>query len=230
MSTVVPIFREIRGSLPLWLGLAAGFFATFHLWQLALLVLSFGELPNYLTIHDWPANMARIVRMTPSASDAIWIMLDEWLIEIGSMNYAYGRGIAEWSFVVMPAKAAVVLLVSLLLATVVTLLHAVRRTCPLSFRICASVGAAGGTFIAALATMTSTWVAHCATPTWIIGLAVLGVDVATAFALQPFGGWLTLFGILLLATVTIALGSLLVRRLEPADAMPLPRQFARAAS
>ena len=230
MSTIVAVFREIRGSLLPWLALTAGFFAAFHLWQLALLVLSFQELPNYLTIHDWPANVARIVRMTPSVSDAAWIMLDEWLIEIGSMNYAYGRGIAEWSFVIMPAKAAVVLLVSLLLATIVMLLRAVRRTCPLSFRICAAVGAAGGTFIAALATMTITWVAHCATPTWIVGLAFLGVDVATAFALQPFGGWLVLSGILLLAAVTVALGSLLVRRPEPADAMPPPRQFARAAS
>lgn len=230
MSTIVAVFREIRGSLLLWLGLATGFFVTFHLWQLALLVLSFGELPNYLTIHDWPANIAGIVRMTPSVSDAVWIMLDEWLIEIGSMNYAYGRGIAEWSFVVMPAKAAVVLLVSLLLATIVRLLRAVRRTCPLSFRICAAVGAAGGTFVAALATMTITWVAHCATPTWIVGLAFLGVDVATAFALQPFGGWLALFGILQLATITIALGSLLIQRLDPAGATPLPRQFARAAS
>jgi hypothetical protein len=208
MSALESLVRAIRAKALLWFGLVIGFFAAFHLWQLVFLVLSFGEFPNYLTIHDWPANIARIVRMTPSITDMISIMLDEWLIEIGSMNYDYGHGIAEWSFVVMPAKAIIVLLLSLLLATIVILLRAVRETCPLLSQIAALVCVASGAFTAALATMTITWVAHCGIPTWIVGLSIMGVDTATTFALEPFGSWLTLFGIALLTLVTISLGSL----------------------
>jgi hypothetical protein len=229
MSALAPIVRDVRASLPLWLGLVIVFFAAFHLWQLTLLVLSFGELPNYLTIHDWPANIARIARMTPSVADMIPIMLDEWLIEIGSMNYAYGHGIAEWSFVIMPTKAAIVLLMSLLLATTVIMLRAARATCSSSVWIAASIGAAGGAFSAGLATMTITWVAHCGLPTWIVGLSIMGVDAVTAFAIEPFGRWLTVFGVLTLSLNVIGLGALAAE--SPASADTATRlRLARAAS
>ena len=231
MSALVVLRREIRASVRLWLALAVGFFAGFQLLQLALLMLRFQTFPNYLTLYDWPGNIARIVRMTPSIADMVSIMLDEWLIEIGSMDFAYGHGIAEWSFVLVPAKAAVVLAIALLLATNVVLLRAVRKTCPLSARLGASVAAAGGALVAGATTMTITWVVCCAAPTWVVGLAVLGVSVATAFALQPIGGWLSLFGILLLAAIALAL----VRRLsgsrrDAAAAMPMPTRLARASS
>jgi hypothetical protein len=205
MSTLVDVLREIRASLLLWLALLVAFFAAFPLLQLALLIVRFQELPNYLIVHDWPGNIARIVRMTPSIADMVSIMRDEWLIEIGSMNFAYGHGIAEWSFVLVPAKAGVTLVIALLLATNVVLLRAVRKTCPLSARLGASAAAAGGALLAGAATMTITWVVCCAAPTWVVGLAVLGVSVATAFALQPIGGWLSLFGIVLLAAIAAAL-------------------------
>jgi len=103
MSALVLARREIGASAGLWLALAAGFFIAFELFQLALLVLRFQTFPNYLTAYDWPGNIARIVRMTPSVVDMVSIALDEWLIEIGSMDFAYGHGIAEWSFVLVPA-------------------------------------------------------------------------------------------------------------------------------
>jgi hypothetical protein len=229
MNTLASISRQIRSHLLLWAGLTIVFFSTFHLWQLALLVLSFGELPNYLTVHDWPTNIARIARMTPSAADMLSIMLNEWLIEVGSMNYAYGRGIAEWSFVIMPAKAAIMLVLSALLATIVVLLGVVRETCPLSLRIATSVGAIGGAITAGLATMTITWVTHCATPTWIVGLSILGVDTLTAFAVEPFGNWMIVFGFALLGMVVVALGSLAGQRPDAVDA-PIRLHFARMLS
>jgi len=222
MSALAPMVREFRAKTLLWLGLIIGFFFAFHLWQLVLLVLSFGDLPNYLTIHPWPANIARIVRMTPSVADMIPIMLDEWLIEIGSMNYDYGHGIAEWSFVVMPAKAAIVLLMSVLVATIVILMRAVHESCPLLAWIAALIGAAVGAFTAGLATMTITWVAHCGTPTWVVGLSIMGVDYATSFAIEPFGSWLTLFGISLLSMVAIGLGSFAAK---PPAAAEMPRRL-----
>jgi hypothetical protein len=229
MSTPASISSQVRAHRLLWAGLTIAFFAAFHLWQLALLVLSFGELPNYLTVHDWPANITRIARLTPSAADMVSIMLGEWLIEVGSMNYAYGRGIAEWSFVIMPAKAAVVLLLSALLAMIVVLLRAVRETCPLPLRIAASVGAIGGALTAGLATMTITWVAHCGIPTWIVGLSILGVDTLTAFAVEPFGNWMIVFGFTLQGMVAVALGSLASQRPD-AVAAPIPFHFARMPS
>ncbi len=231
MSALAVLRREVGGSARLWLASAVAFFAAFQLLQLALLMLRFQEFPNYLTVHDWPRNVARIARMTPSIADTVSIMLDEWLIEIGSMNFAYGHGIAEWSFVLVPAKAAVVLAIALLLATIVVLLRAVRKTCPLSARLGASAAAAGGALLAGAATMTITWVVCCAAPTWVVGLAVLGVSVATAFALQPIGGWLSLFGIVLLAAIVLALARRLSgRRGDAAAAMPMPTRLAQAPS
>jgi uncharacterized membrane protein len=60
---------------------------------------------------------------------------------------------------------------------------------------------------------------------------VLGVSVATAFALQPIGGWLSLFGIVLLGAIATAL----VRQLsgcrrDASAAMAEPTQLARASS
>jgi len=228
MSAPAVLLREIRANVRLWLSLTAGLFAALLLAQLALLAVRFHELPNYLVVHDWPGNIARIVRMTPSVADMIPIMLDEWLIEIGSMNYAYGHGIAEWSFVLVPAKAGVLLVVALLLAANAVLLRSVRRTCPLSARLMASMGAAGGAVMAGVASMTITWVVCCAAPTWIVGLAILGVSVTTAFALQPIGGWLTLLGIAMLSSGALALtGWLSEREAQAADATPMPTQLAR---
>jgi len=228
MSALAVLQREIRASGRLWLVLVVAFFVAFPLLQLALLVLRFQEFPNYLIVHNWLGNIARIVRMTPSIADMVSIMLDEWLIEIGSMNFAYGHGIAEWSFVLVPAKAAVALVIALLLATNVVLLRAVRNACPLSAQLGASLAAAGGALVASATTMTITWVVCCAAPTWVVGLTVLGVGVAAAFALQPIGGWLSLSGILLLAATATAL----VRRLsggrrDTAAAMPMPAQLAQ---
>ena len=231
MSALVLLRREICASAGLWLALVASFFAGFELAQLTLLTLRFQEFPNYLIVHDWPGNIARIVRMTPSIADMVLIMRDEWLIEIGSMNFAYGHGIAEWSFVLVPAKAGVTLVIALLLATNVVLLRAVRKTCPLSARLGASAAAAGGALLAGAATMTITWVVCCAAPTWVVGLTVLGVSVATAFALQPIGGWLSLFGIVLLGAIATALARQLSgRRRDASAAMPEPTQLARASS
>src|SRR5262249_49107666 len=117
VSALVVLKREIRASAWSWLLAAVAFFAGFQLLQLVLLIMRFQVFPNYLTLHDWPANIARIVRMTPSVADMIPIMFDEWLVEVGSINYSFGRGIAEWSFVLIPGKAMVVLAIAVLVAT-----------------------------------------------------------------------------------------------------------------
>jgi hypothetical protein len=225
MSAGAALRREIRASPWLWLALTFGLFASLPLGQLGLLVLRFQAFPNYLVVHDWLGGVAGIVRRTPSASDALSIIFEEWWIEIGSMSYVYGRGIAAWSFVLIPARAAVMLVIALLVATIGVLLLALRRTCPLSTRLAASAGAIGGTVMAAMASMTITWVVCCAAPTWIVGLAVLGVSVTTAFALQPLGGWLTSFGLGILCTIILVLLNQLAGR-EAKVAAPLSPRLA----
>jgi hypothetical protein len=225
MSAWAVLRREIRANVWLWLALTFGVFASLLLSQLALLIVRFQAFPNYLTVHDWLGNLAGIARKTPSVTDMVPIMLEEWWIEVGSISYVYGRGIAEWSFVVIPARAGVMLFIALLVSTIAVLLVAMRRTCPLSMQLAASVGTVGGTIMAAMASMTITWVVCCAAPTWVVGLAVLGVSVFTAFALQPLGGWLTGLGLGLLCTIILTLASLLAER-DSTTATPISTQLA----
>jgi len=224
--------REIAGHRRAWLAIVLAVLIGFQILQLAILVIRFDRFPNYVAVHDWPANIWRIIRSTPAIADMIPIILDEWLIEIGSMNYSFGHGIAEWSFVIMPAKLVVVLAIGALFATDIVLLGATRKICSLSTRLGTLSAAASGTLLAGAATTTITWVVCCAAPTWVVGLAVMGLSVATALALQPIGGWLVLGGLSALAVPAIALAAVLSERSQPA-AVPraaTPVHFAGATS
>ena len=202
--------REIVANRRSWLAIVLGVFVGFQLVQLAGLILRFETVPNYVTFHDWPANVARIIRSTPAVSDMIPIILDEWLVEIGSMNYSFGRGIAEWSFVLMPGKAVVVFGIAVLVATNLVLLRAAWKTCGVSARLGSSVATGAGALVAGAAATTITWVVCCAAPTWVVGLSVMGVGVTTALALQPLGGWLSLLGL----SALVASAILLLRQLS----------------
>jgi hypothetical protein len=229
MGVAASIRREVLASRRSWAAMVIGCFLGFQVVQLVMLVVRFEALPNYVTFHDWPGNVAGIVRSTPSVSDMVPIILDEWLVEIGSMNYAFGRGIAEWSLVLMPAKLMVVLLIAILLATDIVLLRSARNACSLSARVGAAAATTTGALIAGAALTTITWVVCCAAPTWAVGLAVMGVGVTTALALQPIGGWLTLLGIAALLGMAIVLARQLSGRPAQVAARPLPRASTRIA-
>jgi hypothetical protein len=225
--------RETRAGLRLWLVVVIAFVVGFHALQLAMLIVRFETLPNYVTVHDWPANVAGIVRSTPAIGDMIPIILDEWLIEIGSMNHSFGRGIAEWSFVLMPGKAAVVLVIGALAATNLVLLRAAWPICSLSARLGSAMTTTAGALVAGAAATTITWVVCCAAPTWVVSLAVMGVGVTTALALQPFGDWLSLLGLSVLAGIAVLLLRQLSGRRSP-DVVPaaimMSGRMARASS
>jgi len=231
MSALVILQREVRGSARLWLLVAIGFFGGFQLLQLALLIGRFQVFPNYLIVHDWFANIARIVRMTPSVGDMIPIMLDEWLVEVGSINYSFGRGVAEWSFVLIPGKAVIVLGIAALVATNFVLLRAAWRTCGIFARLGSSAATGAGAIVAGAAATTITWVVCCAAPTWVVGLAVMGVGVTTALALQPFGGSLLLLGLsTLVASAILLLRQLSARRSRDATIAMMLTPIARVPS
>jgi hypothetical protein len=231
MSVAACLRCEVFAGRRSWLAMVLGFFFGFLFLQLAVLMLRFEAFPNYVTFYDWPGNVARIIRSTPSVADMIPIILDEWLIEIGSMNYSFGRGIAEWSFVLMPAKLVVVLVIAILLATDIVLLRAARKTCSLSKQVGTAAATATGALVAGAAATTITWVVCCAAPTWAVSLAVMGVGATTALALAPIGGWLLSLGLLALAGIAILLTrelSARPARVAAASLVAVPAQFARA--
>ncbi len=149
------------------------------------------------------------------------------------MNHSFGRGIAEWSFVLMPAKAAVVCVIGALAATNLVLLRAVWPICSLSARLGAAMTTTAGALVAGASATTITWVVCCAAPTWVVGLAVMGVGVTTALALQPFGDWLSLLGLSVLDAIAVLLLRQLSGRRSP-DAVPaaimMSSRIARASS
>ena len=71
------------------------------------LMVRFQAVPNYIQFYDWVGNVSWIIQSTPSWRDMIPIIWEEWLIEIGFMNYDYGTGISEWSLNVIPSRLVV---------------------------------------------------------------------------------------------------------------------------
>jgi hypothetical protein len=115
-----------------------------------------------------------------------------------ALNYDYGVGISEWSLYIVPVKYAVITVLSAAMATVFNLLLARRTQCSAS-RL-NSAGAAGGLGAAmvGMTNVTLAWVVCCATPNWVVGLAILGLGVSTSLWLEQFGWWIEYAGFALL--------------------------------
>jgi hypothetical protein len=200
------IGRAIAGRWLLWTATAIGFVIAYNLMLLVALIVRFGDLPNYMTVYDYVGNVARIVESTPSLSDMIPIIREEWLLEIGFMNYDYGNGISEWSLSVLPEKLAVLLAVGALIATVIVLLLPGKDGACATVSKKAALGAAGGgAALVGLSSATLSWVVCCAAPTWVVSLAMLGMGVSVAFWLEPLGTLITLSGFVLLAVTVVIL-------------------------
>lgn len=194
-----------------WLAIGLATTLIYYVGLLAALVVRFENLPNYVVAYNWPGNVAHIIRSTPSLADTAMIVQNEWLLEIGYMNMSFGKGISEWSLTLVPPKMAVILALGMLLATVWALGTA-QHACaarPDGTSIAASGLGAG---LVALTGATMTWVVCCATPTWIVGLAMLGMGVATANWLEPAGAYLSFAGFALL---TVAIAKMARATVEP---------------
>lgn len=204
LTSIVTAIRQHPGW---WCGITLGFTAGYYLVLMASLIVRFKRLPNYVTGYDWFTNVYTIIVSTPSVKDALAIIAEEWVLEIGFMNYDFGVGISEWSLFLAPAKMAVVMALGALLATHYLLLRATNRVCS-SRRHRSSNAAAGfGATCVALTSITMSWVVCCATPTWVVGLAILGVGVSTSLWLEPLGAWLMYLGFAaLLVGVFLAAG------------------------
>lgn len=187
--TVAFVLRDtIAHSWRRWLAITLGIAVLYHLGLIASASITTGDLPNYVTFYDWPVNVWRIIRSTPSVFDMPPIIANEWLVEIGTMNFHYGNGIAEWSLAVIPAHVAVTLALAALVATGFLLLQRLRESCPLPERGAGAAATGLGALCVGTANITLTWVACCSTPSWVVGLALIGVETSSAFALAPYGG------------------------------------------
>jgi len=67
-----------------------------------------------------------------------------------------------------------------------------------------------------MSSATLSWVVCCATPTWVVSLAMLGMSASLALWLEPLGDFITISGFLLLAGCVLYLA----RRRQAAEASP----------
>ena len=154
-----------------------------------------------------PSIETLILESTPSIRDSIIIIKDEWLLEIGYMNYDFGLGISEWSLFIVPAKVLAVALLGALVSTNYLLLRQSSSCQKISSIEARSAGTATGVgaTLMAIASITLSWVVCCSTPTWVVGLAMLGLGATTALWLEPLGTWLNVAGLIILLGVCIHL-------------------------
>jgi hypothetical protein len=189
---------SVKRHRALILGFALLFPIIFYLVLMGLLVVRFGHLPNYVTPYDWLGNVWRIVVGTGSLSDIVKIAMDEWLLEIGFINYAYGKGVSEWSLLIIPHKLALVMAIGALIGVnfaliaeqtpaTTTLRQQVRS---IRCGLMTSVGA----LLASVTAITLYWIICHTGPTWVVSLAILGIDLSTTWAIEPLGATLSLAG------------------------------------
>lgn len=218
MTAAMADLREAVGRhRRLFLAIMFGLPLAYFVLMLTSLIVKFGVLPNYFELYNWPVSVGEIIRSTPSVSDMLPIIADEWLLEVGYMNYDYGAGISEWSMSIIPWKTVVMLVLGALLAANVVLLLPSERTCRVAAARGAGTASGVGAALVSVTSITMTWVVCCATPSWIVGLAMLGVSVSTAAWLEVFGPWLGGAGFAMLVVSLVLL--LRQRRWAPPEPM-----------
>ncbi|SNR82955.1 hypothetical protein SAMN06265370_1329 [Puniceibacterium sediminis] len=197
ISVIIGQVRLIWPRMLLW-GLAFAILS--QAVMLLALIARFGALPNYVTFYHWIGNVAWIITSTPSWSDIPPIIADEWLIEIGRMNYDYGTGISEWSLNVMPSRLMLLFGLGALIGLSADLVR--RESCSIPARRGATLATGAAAMLVAMTNATMSWVVCCATPTWVVGLSMMGLGVSTSLALERLGPVFSYLGFaLLIATI-----------------------------
>ncbi len=188
----------IKRHFALWLLSIAGLCVAYYVLMLLALIIRFQALPNYINVFDWFENVAWILESTPSLKDALLIIREEWWLEIGFMNYDFGMGISEWSMFVSPWKMLSVAAFSALLVSYFLALKTYSDVCPTGNSLASKMSTGIGGLFFGFTSLTMSWVVCCATPTWIVGLAIMGLGVSTSLAIEPIGFWLNAVGFFLM--------------------------------
>lgn len=204
MTTLGVLIGEVRASWKRLLALGIGFALVFQIFMLVALMIRFQAFPNYIHGFDWVGNVRHIFASTPSWSDSFSIAAEEWLLEIGQIDYAYGTGLSIWSLNVIPSRIVVLVIMGMMFGLCLGLLRV--RSCDAQTRASSIAMLGSGSLLVAMTNMTMSWVVCCATPTWVVGLAMLGLGVSTSLALETLGPALSYsgFGLLALSCVVLA--------------------------
>ena len=186
----------------------------FQLFMLLALIVRFQGLPNYVHVYDWFGNAVHIVRSTPSWSDAARIISEEWFIEVGHMNYDYGTGLSIWSLNIIPSRLVILTIMGALLTLCYRLLK--RDYCQSSAGKQSALAAlSAGSIMVLMTNATMSWVVCCAAPSWVVGLAMLGLGVSTSLALASMGPALSYSGFSLLLVTCVFLAWKKTQYVEP---------------
>jgi hypothetical protein len=163
-------------------GLTLGLCIAYYAGLLAIMTARMSQIPNFGRAYDVFGAFALIWSSTPSRRDALSIMSDEPVFEIGYKMPEFG--IAEWSLLVGVPNLFQVAGGAALLATFLLVSRAARRAgCPVRGPAAAAGASAG---MLGLCSASLTWVVCCATPSWVVALSLLGVSLSVAQALGPF--------------------------------------------
>ena len=182
---------------------ALAFVVATQAFMLIALMIRFWSIPNYVTFYDWIGNAAWIIQSTPSWSDIIPIIWEEWLVEIGWMNYEYGTGISVWSLNIIPSRLLVLFGLGMMIALCLCLVR--NDSCDAKTAKTLKGATGFGAFLVVLTNATMSWVVCCATPTWVVGLAMLGLGVSASFAIEPLGPLFAGSGFALLTVLALVL-------------------------
>jgi len=177
---------------------SVGFTVVYYAGLLMLTMIRFAEVPNYIEFYDVFKIYGLILEGTPSLIDAIPIIIDEAWFETGYKNPAY-YGVATWSYMLIPPKMILVFLMGGLLGIFTVLRkHQKNTNCNMKKDkgLFVAVGISS-TFIS-LTSATLTWVVCCATPSWVVALAMLGMSASLALWLEPLGTIMTISGLALM--------------------------------
>ena len=175
----------------------------YYLILLLSLIVRFGDLPNYIKFYDWWGHVKTIVASTPSFKDTFLIIKDEWLLEIGFMNFDFGAGISEWSLFFAPFKILGVFILAFFLVLNYLLIKEAKKTCSPQFVRSAGATTGIGAVFVSLASVTMSWVVCCSYPTWVVGLAMMGLGVSTSLWLEPLGFTVNFIGFFILVISTM---------------------------
>lgn len=195
------VSQAIKQEWMLWLFLTLGFIVLYYGGLLLVTMIRFQEIPNYVEVYNIVQVYQQIFEGTPSMKDAIRILVDEAWIETGYKNPDY-YGVATWSYMLIPPKMLLVVIMSALVATFVALsIYSRKQACPVRNRGRLYAIAGVGSGLVGLSSATLTWVVCCATPSWVVGLAMLGMSSSLALWLEPFGKVINVLGLILVLTI-----------------------------
>lgn len=226
-AALSPMLAVIRARTLSWAAIAVGILVGYYVLQLAAVSFGLWQLPNYFVWYDYIGNVQRIFAGTPSSSDALKIMQDEWLIETGHKSYAYGNGVALWSLNVQPMRILQILMAGGLIAACALMLRSGRQTMISRQRAvrfsCVALAGLGAAMVA-VGNATLSWVVACLSPSWIATLHMIGLDANVVDSIEPYGAAVTFIGFVFLTAGSVGVSASL------SDAAHIGHRFSKHAA